>query len=836
MTKLTSQLEVRLQDRVTGPAKQVSQSLSGITRKMREVNATPLRIGDKINAAMARNSAALASARMGLFDAMAGIYALNRTFGGAVRSAGNFQESMKMVGVLSGASAGDMAKLSDQAKLLGRTTEFTSNQAAQAQQFLAMAGFDSNEILGAMPATLQLASAASMDLASAADVASNVLTGYSMTTEELAHANDVMVTAFTSANTNLQDLGVALKYAGPVASSAGLSFEEASAALALMGNAGIQGSMAGTGLRGAITRMLGPTKEMQKAMKKAGLQFTDANGRLLPMANIIKQLEPHAEDTGLMMELFGQRAGPAMMALISQGSEALKDLTHDMENSGGAAQKVANVKMEGFNGKMRALRSAADGLSMAIGEALLPSLTDLAERLTKAIGPLTEFTQAHPELISNISLAVAGLVGFKAALAGLRFVGLIGQGGALSLLSLGFNGIGRSAGGIKKAATNMVGLQVALAAMEGKQIGKLSRMKFALKGIALAVPGIAPLSAGLTAAAAAMATISAPLWATFAAIAGAIAAAGYAIWKNWDTITSAFSGVAEAIGEDLAPVLEGMRPLLDWFAQQGENIANAWNAASQAIGGAVDSIGNWFGSQNKLTDEEKAATKQRWKEITQSVLDFGADIGEAIEAGGENVRQAGARFGAFLAEGISSSIDGVKAWVAEAFSNVGEWFDFDAWKQAGRDMIMALWEGIKEVFAELKAWMGQQLTNLGNMARNAFSSIPLVGGLVGPAPSSGGEGETTPARAQGGPISRGQSYLVGEKGPELITANRSGYVNPAGSFGGARPVEVTVNSNLTVNGANGDPALIGAEVARHIREQIGEAFRGVQADAGMRFA
>jgi phage-related tail protein len=539
--------------------------------------------------------------------------------------------------------------------------------------------------------------------------------------------------------------------------------------------------------------MLGPTKEMQKAMQKAGLQFTDTKGRLLPMADIIKQLEPYAEDTGLMMELFGQRAGPAMMALVSQGSDALKQLTADMENSGGKAQEVSDIKMEGFNGKMRALQSAASGLSMAIGESLLPGLTQLAEKLTAALGPITEFAAAHPGLTSNVAAAAAAVVSFKVAIAGLRFAGLVGKGGALSLLSFAFNGIGGAAGGAKKAATEMVALQTALAGMDGKSLGALSRFKFALKGIAMSVPGVAPLGGALTAIGTAIGTISLPVWGGFAAAAAAVAAAGLSIYKHWDRITSILSGVGRAVGEELAPVLQAVQPALDVFAPIGQAIADGWNSAKSAMSGVMDWIGSAF-SREILNEDQKAQ----------------------LEASGHDV-----------AERIIAAIKQVPAQLKAVA---------DEWLQAGRELILSLWEGMKQVFSEMTAWLKDQLANIGNMAGNALSNVPLLGRFVGGGNNAGDAGDT-PARAGGGPISRGQTYMVGEKGPELITANRNGYVNPAGQGGRqASSTNLTVNAPITINGVSADPAQLGAEVARQLREQIGEAFRGLQADAGMRFS
>ena len=314
----------------------------------------------------------------------------------AAKTAGDFQQGMNRVAAVSGATGDQLGQLREQAKELGRTTQFSASQAAEGMGFLAQAGFEANEILGAMPGTLQLAAASQIELGEAADIASNILSGYGLEVEELTRVNDVLVATTSSTNTNLTQLGEAMKFAAPVASAAGIRFEQASAALGLMGQAGIQASMAGTSLRGAIIRILNPTKEAEETMRQAGLSFTDAAGRLLPLDQIIQQLEPHAEDVGLMMELFGDRAGSALQTLVSEGSGALKELTKSLEESGGTAERIAKVQMEGFNGAMRALKSAFEGLQIAIAE------SGLLDFLTSAVKKVTAWMQRLSELNPTI--------------------------------------------------------------------------------------------------------------------------------------------------------------------------------------------------------------------------------------------------------------------------------------------------------------------------------------------------------------------------------------------------------------------------------------------------
>lgn len=403
MAVLQSQLKLSLLDQVSGPARRISGVLRSLT-------------------ASAKAQAGMFSGLTGKLAMMTGgaasIYGVARGFKTAVSSAADFQTAMNRVSALSGSTSVEMKKMREQALELGRTTMFTASQAGDAQGFLAMAGFKANDILGAMPGTLQLATAAQMDLARTADVVTNILTGYNKEVGELDHVNDVLVKAFTSANVDLTMLAESMKYAGPVATGAGVQFEEATAALSLMGNAGVQGSMAGTSLRNAIISAIKPSKAARKEMKRLGLQFTDTNGRLLPFSEIVQQLEGHVENTDLMIELFGKRGGPAMIALANQGSSAFNKLTRELRNSGGTAERVANVQMQGFNGRMLEMRSAAEGFMIAWGDRIIPHLTPMVERFTRLFGELTEFMGT---LDSRVSVLDRMAASFKSFAAGLGF-------------------------------------------------------------------------------------------------------------------------------------------------------------------------------------------------------------------------------------------------------------------------------------------------------------------------------------------------------------------------------------------------------------------------------
>jgi TP901 family phage tail tape measure protein len=327
----------------------------------------------------------------------------------SIKTAGDFEAAMNRVAGITRATGVEFQQLENLAKELGATTQFSASQAADAMGFLAMAGFDTNQIMEALPGTLELAAAGSLDLARAADIASNVLTGYGLQAEEVGRVNDVLALASISANTNVEQLGNAFKFVAPVASAMGVSIEESAAAIGIMSDAGIQGEMAGTALRNILA-------ELAKESDTLGVSVYDTNGVMLPLADILAQLESRGFTTAESMGEFGMRAGPALQALLSRGSGALRDLTTNLEGAGGTAARLAATNMEGFNGAVLNLRSAVEGLQIAIAQSgLLDFFQSLVERLTGVIRQLSTLDPAVLRVITVVS-------GLAAAVGPLLFV------------------------------------------------------------------------------------------------------------------------------------------------------------------------------------------------------------------------------------------------------------------------------------------------------------------------------------------------------------------------------------------------------------------------------
>jgi TP901 family phage tail tape measure protein len=302
-----------------------------------------------------------------------------------VKTAVDFDDSMRKVQAVTGATGDQFDRLRQQAIDLGASTAWSASESAAAMQYLGMAGLDTNEILEATPQMLSLASAGAMELGTAADIATNVLSGFNLKVSDLAHVSDVLAQAASSSNTSVEQLGHAMAYVGPVASSAGLSIEETTAAIQVMSNSGIQGTMAGTALRGALSSLLAPTKQATDTLAAYGLTAVDVDPQVHSLAEIIDTLGAAGISTGDAMTLFGDRAGPAMLALIRAGGDGIRDYTTALEDCDGAAQRMAETMEGGVGGSLRELEGAVETLSITFGdliaEALLPvihGVTDLA--------------------------------------------------------------------------------------------------------------------------------------------------------------------------------------------------------------------------------------------------------------------------------------------------------------------------------------------------------------------------------------------------------------------------------------------------------------------------
>lgn len=314
----------------------------------------------------------------------------------AIKAGSDFESQMSRVQAISGATGSEFNKLKEQAIQLGADTAFSSSQAAEGMENLAAAGFTTSEIMDAMPGLLDLAAASGEDLASSSDIAASTLRGFGLEAADAAHVADVLAANANKTNSSVADTGEAMKYVAPLARAAGLSMEETAAAIGIMANAGIQGSQAGTTLRGAISRLSKPTKQMSECMANLGISFYDSEGNMKSLAEQTRMMEEATagmtdeQRNNVLVTLYGQEALSGMLALMNEGDGALLELTHAYETCDGSAKAAAETMQDNLAGALDQLGGSAETLGIVFYESVSESLKETAKSAADSINNITE--------------------------------------------------------------------------------------------------------------------------------------------------------------------------------------------------------------------------------------------------------------------------------------------------------------------------------------------------------------------------------------------------------------------------------------------------------------
>ena len=339
-------------------------------------------------------------ASKGLKVAMVAITGTAAALGGvaaaAIKVGSDFESQMSRVKAISGATGEEFEQLKAQAMQLGADTSFSASQAAEGMENLAAAGFTTSEIMNAMPGLLNLAAASGEDLASSSDIAASTLRGFGLAASDAAHVADVLAANANRTNSSVADTGEAMKYIAPLARAAGLSLEETAAAIGIMANAGVNGSQAGTSLRGALSRLSKPTKDMSEAMDELGISFYDSNGKMKSLTEQVGMLRQATEGmtdeqkNNYLVTLYGQEALSGMLALINEGEGSLGELTEAYRSCDGEAQKAAETMQDNLSGALEQLSGSAETLGLAFYNSVANNLKNAANTATESINNITD--------------------------------------------------------------------------------------------------------------------------------------------------------------------------------------------------------------------------------------------------------------------------------------------------------------------------------------------------------------------------------------------------------------------------------------------------------------
>ena len=316
--------------------------------------------------------------------------------GAAIKIGADFEAGMSEVAAISGASAEQLAALTEKAKEMGAVTKFSASESAAALKYMAMAGWDTQAMLDGLPGVMNLAAASGEDLALVSDIVTDAMTAFGLQAQESAHFADVLAKASSSSNTNVAMMGETFKYVAPIAGSLGYSIEDTAVAIGLMANSGIKGSQAGTALRSVLTRLAKPPKEAAEAIKALGLEMTDAEGQMLPLSEVMGQLRTSFKDltqeqkVQMAAALGGQEAMSGLLAIVNASEEDYQKLVKQINNANGAAQEQAEIMQDNLKGAIEELGGAAETLGIQVYESVQTPLRDIVDDATEMVNGLSK--------------------------------------------------------------------------------------------------------------------------------------------------------------------------------------------------------------------------------------------------------------------------------------------------------------------------------------------------------------------------------------------------------------------------------------------------------------
>lgn len=611
----------------------------------------------------------------------------------AIKTTADFDAEMSTVQSISGATGDDLEALRDKALKMGSITAFSASEAASAMEYMAMAGWTTEDMLDGIAGVMNAAAASGEDLALTSDILTDGLTAFGMSAADSAHFADVLVKAGNSANTSVSMMGETFKYAGAVCGTLGISVEDAAIATGLMGNAGIKASQAGTALRSGLTNLVKPTKQMAEAMEKYGvnIQTTDDGSVdfMATMKNVRAALGGLDETTraAAISTIFGKEAMSGWAAIVTASDKDFDSLTEAIYNCEGAAEAAADVKLDNLSGQITILKSTIEGIAIQNGDLLMPTIRNV-------VAKIQEWATAFAEADEDTKKTIVTIAGVVAAIGPL----ILGVSGAI------------------KAVKNVVGAFKNMKTM-------LTTLKVALGGPTLAVAGIVAAIATLVAA-------FMHLWNTNEGFRAAITA----IWNEitgtvsgfiqgiqerlngmgitFESVSAAITTIWNAMCEFLAPVFEGTFQMISdiltwatdtllgiwdfWAALFQEDWEGVWNAVQSlfvslwqfikdfltttldTMKAAADVVLGWFG-----TDWNTAWTSicdfftGLWEGVKTTVAGIWDGIKTAASNTWDSIKTTATNTWEAIKAAIIDPITAAKDKVSEIIDNILGFFDFD---------------------------------------------------------------------------------------------------------------------------------------------------------------
>ena len=614
-----------------------------------------------------------------------------------------FDSSMSQVAAVSGATADEIELLRDKAKEMGSTTKFTASEAADAFNYMSMAGWKTEDMLSGINGVLNLAAASGSDLATTSDIVTDALTAMGYSAKDAGRLADVMAAASSNANTNVEMMGQTFKYAAPIVGTLGYSMEDTAVAIGLMANAGIKADQAGTALRSVLTRLSAPPKECATEMEKLGLSMTDSEGKMKSLDQIMIDLRKafsnlsETEQTAAAKHLAGAEAMSGLLAIVNAAPEDYNKLTDAVANAGFSIDDInksledSGIEWEKYSDKVWLANGGIEGLADEIiynVDKIGTSTEDLRKYLE------TEYDMNADDATKAIEAVTAAMESSQGAAERMAETMLDNLGGDMTLLSSKLEGV-QLAIYEKFEPALRKGVEVLDKLLDVVQfvVDHSSEFIAALTGMATAIGayiayttalkvmenGWKSLSIVTKAQAAAQAALNAvmslnPIGLVIAAITGLVAAF-VVLWNKSEKFRNFWINLWEKIKAAAEPIIEG---IVTNFTAAWDKIKAAWSAVSGFFKGIWNAVKNVYSNTKNFFKDQFEGAWNGIKAVWGAVSGFFKGIYD-------NIKNAFSSVGSFFKDKFQAAANNTKS----AFSTIGDFFK-------------GVWDNIKNVFS--KAW------------------------------------------------------------------------------------------------------------------------------------
>lgn len=364
---------LKTNDSATGTVKKVANEIKALTTKTHSIR---VGIQQQISGPLGNIKGKLSNATSGFLSGLptqlVGFAGIGYGVADTLRVYTDFTHQMSRVKAIAGATDDEFARLTAKAKEQGMMTQFTATESGKAMEYMAMAGWKTEDMLNGISGIMSLAAASGEDLGQVSDIVTDALSAFKLQAKDAGHFADVLAQAATNSNTNVGMMGYTFKYVAPLAGTLGFNIEDTALAIGLMANSGIKAEKAGTALRSMFTRMAAPTKESSSAMAELGFSMTDSAGKVKSLRSIMKELRKDfkglskMDQTRLAKQLAGEDAISGFLAIMNANESDWKKLETAIDHSQGAAKNMENISTSNLWGSIKGLQSAWEAVQLGI--------------------------------------------------------------------------------------------------------------------------------------------------------------------------------------------------------------------------------------------------------------------------------------------------------------------------------------------------------------------------------------------------------------------------------------------------------------------------------------